>query len=106
MIQLLIFGEATLYSQSDVVITFMYFDSQEKHTDQPVLGSQGLIDKRAVASGHDISDGGIIVALLEMAFAGNCGIHVDLPVLDVHGTVNAKFAGLFTEELGLLLEVS
>jgi hypothetical protein len=38
MIQLLILGEATLYSQSDVVITFMYFDSQEKHTDLPVLG--------------------------------------------------------------------
>jgi phosphoribosylformylglycinamidine synthase len=78
--------------------------------DVPYLGQvfnavQGLIDKRAVASGHDISDGGIIVALLEMAFAGNCGIHVDLPVLDIHGTVNAKFAALFAEELGLLLEV-
>ncbi len=46
------------------------------------------------------------MALLEMAFAGNCGIHVDLPVLDIHGTDNAKFAALFAEELGLLLEVS
>jgi len=78
--------------------------------DVPYLGQvfnavQGLIDRRAVASGHDISDGGIIVALLEMAFAGNCGIHVDLPGLDIHGTDSAKFAALFAEELGLLLEV-
>jgi phosphoribosylformylglycinamidine synthase len=43
-----------------------------------LVGSQGLIDKRVVASSHDISDEGIIVALLEMAFACNCGICVDL----------------------------
>jgi hypothetical protein len=33
MIQLLVLGETTLHSQSDVVITFMYFDSQKKHID-------------------------------------------------------------------------
>lgn len=31
-----------------------------------------------VKAGHDISDGGLITCLLEMAFAGNCGINVDL----------------------------
>lgn len=31
---------------------------------------QGLIDRGVVASGHDISDGGIATTLLEMAFAG------------------------------------
>ncbi len=39
MIQLLVLGETTIHSQSDVVITFMYFDRQEKHIDVcPWLG--------------------------------------------------------------------
>lgn len=36
------------------------------------------IPERRISSGHDISDGGLITALLEMAFAGNCGINVNL----------------------------
>lgn len=74
----------------------------------PCCGStnyQGLIDKRAIASGHDISDGGIVVALLEMAFAGNCGITVDLPSSKDKSSVDAHLSTLFAEELGLLLEV-
>jgi phosphoribosylformylglycinamidine (FGAM) synthase-like enzyme len=66
---------------------------------------QGLIDTRAIASGHDISDGGIVVALLEMAFAGNCGITVDLPSSKDQSSLNAHLSTLFAEELGLLLEV-
>lgn len=31
---------------------------------------QHLIDKGIITSGHDRSDGGLIVSLLEMAFAG------------------------------------
>jgi phosphoribosylformylglycinamidine synthase len=42
-----------------------------------LVGSHGLIDKRIIAFSHDVTDGGIIVALLEMAFVGNCGIYVD-----------------------------
>jgi phosphoribosylformylglycinamidine synthase len=63
-----------------------------------LVGSQGLINKKVVAFGHDINDGSIIVALLEMAFASNCGIYVDSHVLDIHGTINAKFVALFTKE--------
>lgn len=66
---------------------------------------QALIDKRAVASGHDISDGGIVVALLEMAFAGNCGIDVNLPKPNHDTPHDANLAALFAEEIGLLLEV-
>jgi hypothetical protein len=33
MIQLLVLGEVTIYSQSNVVIIFMQFDNQEKHID-------------------------------------------------------------------------
>lgn len=64
-----------------------------------------MIDKRIIASGHDISDGGIVVALLEMAFAGNCGITVDLPASGNQSSLDTQLSTLFAEELGLLLEV-
>ena len=38
--------------------------------------TQSLITEGRVLAGHDVSDGGLAVALLEMAFAGNCGIEV------------------------------
>uniref|UniRef100_A0A915KCY2 Phosphoribosylformylglycinamidine synthase n=1 Tax=Romanomermis culicivorax TaxID=13658 RepID=A0A915KCY2_ROMCU len=40
--------------------------------------TQRLIRENLIISGHDISDGGFITAILEMAFAGNCGISLDL----------------------------
>lgn len=40
---------------------------------------------RLLCSGHDVSDGGLITCLLEMAFAGNCGIKVDVPASGVDG---------------------
>ena len=38
--------------------------------------TQQLLRSRHISAGHDISDGGAAVALLEMAFAGNTGIEV------------------------------
>ena len=43
-----------------------------------------------LSSGHDISDGGLVTCLLEMAFAGNCGLEVTLP---------ASFSGWFLFEM-------
>lgn len=65
--------------------------------------TQGLIAKGSISAGHDISDGGIATTLLEMAFAGNCGLSADLaaPSKDPHGA----YASLFAEELGLVMEV-
>ncbi|XP_008853975.1 phosphoribosylformylglycinamidine synthase [Nannospalax galili] len=62
--------------------------------------TQGLLKDRQICSGHDISDGGLVTCLLEMAFAGNCGIEVDIPApgIDV-------LPVLFAEEPGLVLEV-
>ena len=60
---------------------------------------QSCIAKNYIASGHDRSDGGLITALLEMAFAGNCGIQIDLQT-----RANA-IPALFSEELGLVFEV-
>ncbi len=38
---------------------------------------QRLIADGLIAAGHDRSDGGLITTLLEMAFAGNCGLEVE-----------------------------
>lgn len=38
--------------------------------------TQSLLRRKDISAGHDISDGGIAVALAEMAFASNVGIKV------------------------------
>lgn len=63
--------------------------------------TQSLLRQRMISAGHDISDGGAAVGLLEMAFGGNTGIEVDLPA-----NSGGPLAALFAEELGLLLEVA
>jgi phosphoribosylformylglycinamidine synthase len=49
---------------------------------------------------HDRSDGGAITTLLEMAFAGRCGL--DLAIDDLGGD---PLAGLFAEEVGAAIQV-
>jgi len=49
---------------------------------------------------HDRSDGGLITTLCEMAFAGRCGLDIDLAGLD-----GDDLAVLFNEELGAVLQV-
>ncbi len=63
---------------------------------------QKLIKKGLVLSGHDRSDGGLITTLLEMAFAGNCGIEVNLPSEITRG--KDPISVLFSEEAGLVIE--
>jgi phosphoribosylformylglycinamidine synthase len=53
-----------------------------------------------LAAYHDRSDGGLIVTLVEMAFASGCGIDVDVSALGRDGV-----AALFAEELGAVLAV-
>eukprot|EP01025_Chloroclados_australasicus_P008169 TRINITY_DN1283_c0_g1_i2.p1 TRINITY_DN1283_c0_g1~~TRINITY_DN1283_c0_g1_i2.p1 ORF type:complete len:1144 (-),score=144.19 TRINITY_DN1283_c0_g1_i2:439-3681(-) len=65
------------------------------------LITQDLISNNKILAGHDISDGGIAVSLLEMAFSGNCGILVDMPQLRNNSAVDV----LFAEEPGLVIEV-
>ena len=48
---------------------------------------------------HDRSDGGLFVTLAEMAFAGRCGLEIDL------GEVRDSAAALFAEELGAVVQV-
>ncbi len=62
---------------------------------------QQLIDQGLILAGHDRSDGGLITTVLEMAFAGNCGL--ELVLQDDAGKIEA-IPALFNEELGLVLE--
>ncbi|KAL5734660.1 hypothetical protein ACOSP7_032521 [Xanthoceras sorbifolium] len=64
-------------------------------------GVQDLLAEELISAGHDISDGGLLVCALEMAFAGNYGI-----TLDLNSEGRGLFQTLFAEELGLVLEVS
>ncbi|TXS95209.1 phosphoribosylformylglycinamidine synthase [Parahaliea maris] len=50
---------------------------------------------------HDRSDGGLLATLLEMAFAGHCGLDVDLDSLP-----GDDLAKLFAEEAGAVLQVA
>ncbi len=59
------------------------------------LRSAGL-----VLAYHDRSDGGLFTTLVEMAFAGHCGLDIALPV--ERGPVIPQ---LFSEELGVVLQV-
>ena len=63
------------------------------------LAVQELIQKDLVLSGHDRSDGGLITTLLEMAFAGNCG-------LEINSNANTNsLSYYFNEELGYAMEI-
>ncbi|MFZ5997602.1 MAG: phosphoribosylformylglycinamidine synthase [Nitrospirota bacterium] len=61
---------------------------------------QQMIDGGLILAGHDRSDGGLIITLLEMAFAGNCGM-----VVKLHDNASKDpISLLFSEELGVVVE--
>lgn len=62
--------------------------------------TQELIKRGLILSGHDVSDGGLITCILEMAFAGMSGLDID-----VSHKSGSELEILFAEELGWLLEV-
>jgi phosphoribosylformylglycinamidine synthase len=49
---------------------------------------------------HDRSDGGLLTTLCEMAFAGRCGLEVDLALVSTD-----DLSALFSEELGAVIQV-
>lgn len=64
---------------------------------------QDLIETRTILAGHDRSDGGLAVVLMEMAFAGNCSINIVVPeTCEGAGEIGT----LFNEEAGIVLEVA
>ncbi len=62
---------------------------------------QELNDRALVLAYHDRSDGGLIVTLLEMAFAGGTGLDIDLPA----SLGDDELALMFSEELGAVLQI-
>jgi len=63
-----------------------------------------MVSGQLLLSGHDISDGGLITCLLEMAFGGYCGFNVDLKNIKDASSKNIIDI-LFAEECGWVLEV-
>eukprot|EP01038_Epipyxis_sp_PR26KG_P014309 gene14309-19193_t len=68
---------------------------------------QSLLDQKLLEAGHDRSDGGLVVTLLEMAFAGNCGIEVFIPTIMTPPVISGPsfLSPCFNEELGFVFEV-
>ncbi len=59
-----------------------------------------LREQELVLAYHDRSDGGVIVTLLEMAFASRTGLEIDVPV-----DTPDRIAWLFNEEPGVVIQV-
>jgi len=58
-----------------------------------------MADELALAY-HDRSDGGFLVTLLEMAFAGHCGLDLEVSALG-----NEPIAALCSEEVGAIIQI-
>lgn len=91
---------------SALLCTFGQLGARCPDLDRPDLlragfeATQHLLLEGALTAGHDVSDGGLVVALLEMAFAGQVGLDVDLRL------PGSPLELLFAEEPALVLEAS
>ncbi len=74
---------------------------EPRRLQQAFAALQELLSQRRLLAMHDRSDGGLIVTLLEMAFAGHCGLEIDTDRLD-----KDLVAALFSEELGWVIQVA
>ena len=63
---------------------------------------QVLVSQQLCLAYHDVSDGGLFTTLAEMAFAGHCGVNVDLSAL---GKIDNALPILFNEELGGVIQL-
>lgn len=74
---------------------------QAPDVDNPALlknyfnAMQEMVANNLLLAYHDRSDGGLLVTALEMAFAGHCGLEINVDKLG-----NDDLAALFNEELG------
>ena len=62
---------------------------------------QALIAEQKILAYHDRSDGGLMVSVLEMAFAGQLGIDLDVPLEQS----DTALAWAFNEEAGAVLQI-
>ncbi len=86
---------------------FSLVGGESADLDDPTLLSQlaqavtELRERGLLLAYHDRSDGGVLVTLLEMAFAGHCGLELALPVAN-----DQALAHLFNEEPGVVLQAA
>ncbi|KAI9911387.1 hypothetical protein PsorP6_008962 [Peronosclerospora sorghi] len=69
-------------------------------------GIQTCIKQGHILAGHNRSNGSLIVTLLEMAFAGNCGFDVDIPFGGDKVTMKEVLQMMSAEELGFVFQVA
>ncbi|UTW45403.1 phosphoribosylformylglycinamidine synthase [bacterium SCSIO 12696] len=62
---------------------------------------QNLLEAEKILAYHDRGDGGLFTTIAEMAFAGHCGVD-----LNIVGLGADKLAALFSEELGAVIQVN
>lgn len=62
---------------------------------------QDSLEANELLAYHDRSDGGLLASVTEMAFAGHCGIDIDLS-----SQGDDVLASLFNEELGAVIQVA
>ena len=62
--------------------------------------TQKMLANDLILAYHDRADGGLLVTLLEMAFAGHCGLNVDVTALG-----SEAIAALCAEEVGVVIQV-
>lgn len=63
--------------------------------------TQTMLADELVLAYHDRADGGLLVTLLEMAFAGHCGLDIDISSLS-----SEVVSALTAEELGVVVQVA
>ena len=78
----------------DVQLFKDYFDAMEQ-----------LQDAGIVLAYHDRSDGGLLTALVEMMFAGRCGLNIMLDSICPFNHTKAVMEALWNEELGGVFQI-
>ena len=66
---------------------------------------QRLNAENKILAYHDRSDGGLFTTLCEMAFAGRCGVDIDMAELSLTNNAADIASMLFNEELGAVIQV-
>ena len=64
---------------------------------------QDAMQQQLLLAYHDRSDGGLFVTLMEMAFAGHCGLSIHLGEIS---SPQDHLENLFNEELGAVIQVA
>ncbi|GAB6070001.1 phosphoribosylformylglycinamidine synthase [Thiomicrorhabdus hydrogeniphila] len=63
--------------------------------------TQAMLANDLMLAYHDRADGGLLVTLLEMSFAGHCGLKIDISKLG-----SEPIAALCAEEVGVVIQVA